>query len=206
MSKRTLATLGLAVAGSQAGHLLSYQLHFGASAQQVQSSGVHAYFPLLARTSLGFVATVLVASLFLIGLARVLARRSSVRATSSTTFMGLLAVLFTIQLACFAGQEIGEAIIGQAPLASPADLLLWGMLGQLPIAILAAAALGWILTRFEAAVEQIHRAVAVRPPAQVSIRVALPVWAETGATFLFARAGASLSKRGPPPSFSIGSY
>jgi hypothetical protein len=124
MRRRIVAMLGLALAGSQAGHLVSYQLRFGAAAQQLQSSGAHAYFPLVARTSLGVAAIVLLASLFLIGLARVLAGRSSVRATSTTSFVGLLAALFTIQLACFASQEVGEALIAHAALASPADLLL----------------------------------------------------------------------------------
>jgi hypothetical protein len=207
MSRRTLVTLGLALAGSQAGHLLSYQVHFGAAAQQVQSSGAHTYFPLVARTSLGIVATVLLASLFFIGLARVLAGRSLVRTQSTTTVMGLLAVLFTIQLLCFAGQEIGEGLIAHAPLASPADLLLWGALGQLPIAIVSATALGWILTRFEAAVDRIRCVIAVRQPAPAPIAVAIPVWTEPDGILLLSRvAGASLSKRGPPSSIPIGSY
>ena len=207
MNKRTAATLGFALAGSQAGHLLSYQLHFGAAAQQVQSSGAHAYFPLLARTSLGIAATILLASLFLIGLARVLTRRSSVRAASTTTLMGLVAALFTIQLVCFAGQEIGEALIAQAPLASPADLLLWGALGQLPTAVLGAIVLGLILTRFEAAVDGIRSVIALRSPSPVPIALAIPVWTQTyGIFLLLGVAGASLRKRGPPPSFPIGSY
>jgi hypothetical protein len=199
--------LGLALAGSQAGHLLSYQLRFGAAAQQVQSSGAHAYFPLLARTSLGIVATVLLASLFLIGLARMLAGRSSVRATSTTSFVGLLAALFTIQLACFAGQEIGEGVIARVPLPSPAEMLLWGALGQLPTAALASTAFGWIFTRFETAVDELRSVIAVRQPAPVPIEVALPVWTETDRTFLLSEvAGPALSKRGPPFSFPIGSY
>jgi hypothetical protein len=207
VNKRTAATLGFALAGSQAGHLLSYRLHFGAAAQQVQSSGAHAYFPLLARTSLGIAATVLLASLFLIGLARMVAGQSSVRAASTTTFLGLLAALFTIQLACFAVQEIGEALMAQVPLASPADLLLWGALGQLPTAVVAAMALGWISTRFEAAVDEIRRVIAVRQSSPVPIALPIPVWTETDGIFLLSRvAGASLGKRGPPSSFPIGSY
>jgi hypothetical protein len=207
MHKRTVAMLGIALAGSQAGHLLSYQLRFGAAAQQVQSSGAHAYFPLLVRTSLGILAIVLLASLFFIGLARVLVGRSTVRATSTTSFIGLLATLFTIQLACFAGQEVGEALIAHARVASPADLLLWGAMGQLPMAALAATALGWIFTRFETAVDEIRSVIAVRPPPPVPIAIALSVWTEADDTFrLSGVAGASLSKRGPPSSFPIGSY
>ena len=207
MHRRTVAMLGLALAGSQAGHLLSYQLHFGAAAQHVQSSGAHAYFPLLARTTMGIGATILVACLFLIGLARVLAGRSSVRSRLTTSFVGLLATLFTIQLACFVSQEIGEGLIARAPLASPADLLLWGALGQLPVSAIAATALGWLFTRFEAALDEIRKVIAVRQPAPVPSAVAIPVWAESLATSLLSRvAGASLGKRGPPSSFPIGSF
>lgn len=207
MHKRTVAILGLALTGSQAGHLLSYQLHFGAVAQHVQSSGAHAYFPLLARTSLGIVAILLLASLSLIGLGRVLAGRSSARATSTTSFVGLLATLFTIQLACFTGQEIGEALVARAPLASPADLMLWGALGQLPVAALAATALGWIFTRFETAVDDIRSVIAIRQPAPVPIPVAIPAWTATDGTYLLSGAtGGSPGKRGPPSSSPIRSY
>jgi hypothetical protein len=207
MHKRTVAMLGLALAGSQAGHLLSYQLHFGAAAQHVQSIGADAYFPLLARTSLGIVATLVIASLFLIGLARVLAGRSSARATSTTSYVGLFATLFTIQLVCFSGQEIGEALVARAPLASPANLMLWGALGQLPVAAVAATALGWIFTRFENAVDVIRSVIAVRQPAPAPITVAIPVWTATDCTFLLSgAAGASAGKRGPPSFSPIGSF
>src|SRR5690242_9024932 len=36
-AKRSLAVLGLGFGGAQAGHLLAYQLRFGAAAQQVQA-------------------------------------------------------------------------------------------------------------------------------------------------------------------------
>lgn len=200
--------LGMGLLGSQAGHLLAYQMRFGAAAQQVQSTGVHAYFPLLARTTLGIVASALLATLFLIGLARVVAGRSAVRTISRPSYVGLLAVLFTLQLACFAGQEIAEALVANAPVGSPADLLLWGALGQLPVAALAAAALAWILTRFEAAVDEIRNVLAIRQPSPVPpTALAIPVWTATGGALLLSRvAGASLTKRGPPSSFPIGSY
>jgi hypothetical protein len=119
----------------------------------------------------------------------------------------LLATLFTIQLACFAGQEIGEALVARAPLASPANLLLWGALGQLPVAALAATALGWIFTRFETAVDEIRGMIAVRQPAPAPTTVAISAWNQIDSTVLLSRAaGASLGKRGPPSSFPIGSY
>ena len=46
-----LAVAAVGMLGSQAGHLLTFQLLFGAGGQHLQSSGSHAYFPLLANTS-----------------------------------------------------------------------------------------------------------------------------------------------------------
>ena len=57
--RRALApVLAVGILGSQAGHLLVFQLRFGAAAQQVQSSGAHAYFPALAKTMLGAAAAI----------------------------------------------------------------------------------------------------------------------------------------------------
>ena len=55
MSHRRLATLVVAAAvlGSQAGHLLVYELRFGSAAGQLQSTGAHFYFPAVAKTGLG---------------------------------------------------------------------------------------------------------------------------------------------------------
>jgi hypothetical protein len=203
--RRTLlAVLGMGLLGSQAGHLLAYQLRFGAAAQQVQSSGAHAYFPVVARTSLGIVATALLFSVFVIGLARVLAGRSSARTSSPPSYLGMLAILFTVQLGCFAGQEVAEALVAQARVGSAADLLLWGALGQLPVAVIAATALRWVLTRFETAVAEIQSALAVLQASPVPVAVAIPVWSSTGRALLLSGvAGASLGKRGPPLSFPI---
>src|SRR5712692_5455837 len=105
-ARRTaFAVLGLGLLGSQAGHLLAYQVRFGSAAQQLQSSGAHAYFPLVAKSALGAAAAVFIAGIFLVGLARVLAGRSRTRTGSETAYIELLAALFTIQLACFIAQE-----------------------------------------------------------------------------------------------------
>ncbi|TMC27638.1 MAG: hypothetical protein E6J32_10280, partial [Chloroflexi bacterium] len=109
MNRRTLAAvLGVAVLGSQAGHVLAYWLRFGDAAHAVQSSGVHTYFPALAKTALGAAAMVLIAALFVIGLARVVAGRRIDR-EAAPSFIRLLAALYTVQLAFFAGQETAEA-------------------------------------------------------------------------------------------------
>lgn len=195
------AVLGLAVLGSQAGHLLAYQLRFGAAAQHIQSTGAHGYFPLLAKTSLGVVGASLLAGLFLIGLARTLTGRASSRTAAGPSYLGLLAILFTIQLACFVGQEVGETLLAGTPVDSAPHLVLWGTLGQLPVAALAAVALGWLARRYETAVSDVRAVLNARPSSLPLGAVAIPVWVTPdGASFLSQVAGASLAKRGPPTS------
>jgi hypothetical protein len=195
------AVLGLAAFGSQAGHLLAYQLRFGAAAQHVQSTGAHGYFPLVAKTSLGVVGAVLVAGILLIGLARVLTGRPSSHAIAGPSYLGLLALLFTVQLACFVGQEVGESLLAGSPVDSAPHLLLWGTLGQLPVAAIAAVALGWLARRYESAVNEVRAVVNARPTLLPFAAVAIPVWVTLGRASLLSQvAGGSLAKRGPPVS------
>jgi hypothetical protein len=144
--RQALAVGAVGILGSQAGHLLTFQLLFGSAAQHLQSSGAHAYFPLLAKTALGVVALIFLAGMFVIGLARMVSGRSRVAAGDQKPFVELVAILFTIQLACFIVQEITEAMIAGTPAASAPQLLLGGTLGQLPVAGLAAIGLRWLLT------------------------------------------------------------
>ncbi|HET6310698.1 MAG TPA: hypothetical protein VFH00_06800 [Candidatus Nitrosotalea sp.] len=196
--KRAWLAVGIAVLVSQAGHLLAYQLRFGAAAQAIQSSGAHVYFPGLVRASLGAAAALVLAGVFVVGLARLLSGRA-IRPDSAPPFLRLCAAMFTIQLACFAGQEVVEALFVGAPAASVADLLLWGTLGQLPAAVMAAAGLRWLMARFETAVTEIRVALASIPIQPFLPGVEIPVWAHTDrAWFLRSAAGASLAKRGPP--------
>jgi len=202
-----LAVLGLGLLGSQAGHLLTYVLRFGAAAQQVQSSGVHAYFPLLVKTSLGLIAAALIGTLFLIGLARALNGRAMARTSPGPSYVSLLAGLFTIQLPFCIGQETTEAFFAGSRVDSATGLLLWGTLGQLPVAAIAALTLGWLASRFESALDLIRAALAVRPPSPTPVVVLLPLEASPNrAKLLFAVAGASLAKRGPPTFCRISAF
>lgn len=145
--KRALAMLGVAVLGSQAGHLIAYELRFGAAAQQVQSTSAHAYFPLLAKTVLGAAAMLLIAALLIVGFARLSTGRKIER-ESAPSLLRLLAGLYTLQLAFFLAQETIEG--------SPAgELLMWGLLGQLPVAFAGAVALRWLLARLGPALARI---------------------------------------------------
>jgi hypothetical protein len=193
--------LGLGLIASQAGHLVAFQLRFGPAAQTLQSSGSHAYFPMVAKTTLGVVAAVLVAAVFVIGLARVLSGRSSTRARGRFGYIELLAALFTIQLACFVTQEVGEAIFSGTAVDSATHLLLWGTLGQLPVAAIAALALGWLWARFESAVDELRAVLTVAPDPMEPIAVAAALWPVPDRGRLLSQvAGGSLGKRGPPSS------
>jgi hypothetical protein len=196
-----LFVAAVGILGSQAGHLLTFQLMFGSAAQHLQSSGSHAYFPLMAKTSLGIVAASFVVGMFVIGLARMLNTGSRVAVGSQKPLLELVAILFTIQLACFIVQELVEAAIaGTAPASAP-QLLLGGTLGQLPVAVVAAIGIRWLLTRFESAVAELRALLpAVSSPIMATV-LPVRVWASAnGGLLLRESAGASLGKRGPPTS------
>jgi hypothetical protein len=199
--RQVLAVAAVGILGSQAGHLLIFQLIFGSAAQHLQSSGAHAYFPLLAKTSIGAIAAALVAGMFVIGLSRILSGRTRVAAPSPGSFVQLVAALFTIQLACFITQEVVEGMVSGTGSASAPYLLLWGTLGQLPVAAVAAAGLRWLWTRLEAAVEDLRAVLtAVRTP-RIRALIAVRSWpAPNGALLLTQLAGGPLDKRGPPTS------
>ena len=200
------AVLGLGLLGSQAGHLLAYQVKFGAAAQQIQASGAHAYFPLVAKTALGAAAAALIGALVVMGLARILSGRR-VRSTTEPSYISLFAFLFSIQLAAFVAQETAEAIIASSSVGSAPGLMLWGTLGQLPIAAIAALALHWLSARVESAVGLIRDVIGATVPLRPAPLVAIPVYEASDQALLTSRiAWSNLARRGPPTSLRISSY
>jgi len=193
-----LLVLGAGLLGSQAGHLLAYQLRFGAAAQQVQSSGAHAYFPALAKTGLGLAALTLIAALLITGAARLVVARP-IAGAAAPSLVRLLAVIYTVQLAGFAAQETAEAALGAGSSGSAPLLLLVGAAGQLPVAVAASLAVRWLLTT-------VHPAVAVlriRPtPAGrlVVAAFALRTWPLATAELRSIEIFDSSYVRGPPSS------
>lgn len=199
--RQALTVAAVGILGSQAGHLLAFQLLFGSAAQHIQSSGSHAYFPLLAKTALGVVAAAFLAGMFVIGLARMVSGRSRVAAGAQNSYVELVALLFTVQLACFIVQEVTEAAIAGTGAASAPYLLLWGTLGQLPVAAVAAIGLRWLWTRFESAVEELHAVLAMVSAPAAPAPLTVQVWpAANGNVLRLQLAGGSLNKRGPPTS------
>jgi len=204
--RTAFAVLGLGLLGSQAGHLLAYQVRFGAAAQQIQSSGAHAYFPLVAKTALGAAAAALIGALLLVGVARILSGRR-IRSGTEPSYVSLLAVLFTVQLAAFVAQEVAEAIIAGNRVASAPDLMLWGTLGQLPIAAIAALAFQWLSARIEVAVGLIRDIVRATIALQAAPTTAIPVSAACEQALVSSRmAWSDLTRRGPPTSLRISQY
>jgi hypothetical protein len=197
--------VGFGVVLSQLGHLLVYQLQFGASAYAVQSTGVHAYFPVFAKTGLGLGAGALLASLLVIGAARIAAAgrgRNSI--AGGPSYLSLLGALFTVQLVFFAVQETAEATAAGTAVATAPHLLLLGSVGQLPVALLAALALKWLLVQFDSAVTELRVAVTSMPLPVAPAATAIFIWSHVD---LVPRAvtGASLAKRGPPSALRFSS-
>ncbi len=198
MRSRFWAILGLAVAGAQGGHELAYRLKFGAASQQVQATGAHEYFPLLLKTALGAVALGLIGALLVVGVARVVANGTRVRAEPGPSFVTVLAMLFTLQLAWFMGQEVTEAMVAGVPPPSAADLLLWGMVGQLPVAFAGATVLAWLGRRVEFAVAVLASLSRAAAPLVIAPPLApQPVMFER-AVALAHIARSPIVKRGPP--------
>jgi len=191
--------LGLAVLASQAGHLLAYQLRFGAAAQHLQGSGAHAYFPALAKTGLGTLAALTVGGLFMVGFARIAGGRALRRESTSLPYLRLVAAMYTIQLAIFVAQELSESAVAGTPGPSPTVLLLWGTLGQLPVAALAAAGLRWLLVRFRSAVQELGIAFAPLRFDTVFAPLLQSVASGSDSALLHSNGErASLAERGPP--------
>ena len=197
MSRGRLALAGIALGAvaSQAGHLLAYQLRYGAAAAQVQSAGAHAYFPTLVKTGIGLAAAFLVLALLAIGLARVVTGRPLDHAPAPD-LLRLLAALFGIQLAVYVVQETIEMAAGSPPTSAP-SLLLWGTAGQLPVALLAALALRWLAVRVGPAVARLLS------PAAPALRlmpspVVVSVWPAAPVPIPAAHLTADCNRRGPP--------
>jgi hypothetical protein len=192
--KRALPVVLLGAAGSQAGHLLAYEMRYRAAAAAMQSQGAHAYFPATVQVLGGCVGSAGLAALLVIGAARLLGRGGSPRRRSPMEFLPLL---FVLQLGFFAGQETAEALAAGAATPDAASLILWGAAGQLPAALAGALALAWLGTRVEAAVTSLCD----RPVSLRSHRLRPPRLLPGAPQLIGAPSQASISasrKRGPP--------
>jgi hypothetical protein len=193
------ALFGFGAVLSQLGHLLVYQLQFGATAQIVQSTGAHAYFPTVVKTSLGLGAAAVLASLLVICAARFVTAARWRAIAGGPSYVRLLGALFTVQLVFFTLQETAESMAAGTAVATAPHLLLMGSVGQLPVALLGALALKWLLVRFETAVTEIRVALAYVPRSISPLIVVVSAWSHDD---LVRRPTAftSLAKRGPPSS------
>src|SRR5579859_8131167 len=130
------------------------------------------------------------------GLARIIHGR--IQRGGAPSFLRLLAALFTIQLAIFAGQESVEAALSGAPGNSIDALLLIGTLGQLPVAALAAFALRFLLVEVVPALAEVRlHLTPSQPLGFVPVLTPLPV-TETGDVLRSRRATHIVRKRGSP--------
>jgi hypothetical protein len=197
--KMAAALVGFGVLLSQFGHLLVYQLEFGSAAQAVQSAGAHAYFPTFAKTGLGIAAAAVLGSLLVIGAARLAAGGRIQPIAAGPSYMSLLGALFTVQLVSFAVQETIESMAAGTAIAGAPHLLLMGSVGQLPVAIVAALALKWLLLRFEAAVLTIRTAIASARTSVATPRIVLLPRTPRLAPSLLEACPSAYIKRGPPP-------
>jgi hypothetical protein len=161
-----IGVVGVALFASQLGHLAAYRLRFGARGTQLGTTGVHGYVPGVTAVAGAAVGGALIASLLLIAISRLLAGRAAgMRARRRVGLVDLLALLFVLQLGCFAIQEMVESLVSGAVIPDALSLLLWGSAGQLPVAVFGALILSWLTARFETALRSLVEGV--RGPAAV---------------------------------------
>ncbi|MBJ7596579.1 hypothetical protein [Candidatus Nephthysia bennettiae] len=187
-----------ALAGSQLGHLLVYALRLGPEGLAATGTGAHAYLPSLATALAGLGGGAFLGVLVVLAAARILAtRRGGLQRFERPPVLDLMAVIFAAQLTLFAVQETAEAVLTGRTVPTAGDLLLWGTLGQLPIAALAALALSWLTAGLRIALQDLtHARASARLTASVSIR---PVSAPVAPALVIAWSpGRRLLRRGPP--------
>jgi hypothetical protein len=183
---------------SQLGHLVAYALRFGPDAAARQSTGAHAYFPIVLQWGSTALGAALLALLLLLGVARFMVGMRNDRVPEGGWPVApLLLTLLAAQLAIFAGQERAEAWLAALPPAPAGHLLAWGIAGQLPIAVLAALGLSWISARVRRAVRRLRRSRPV-PVLPRGALLPVPAWAPATTPRLLPIALAGFVTRGPP--------
>jgi hypothetical protein len=169
---RRLAVVLAVLAGSQLGHALTYFARFGVDGARYQSAGAHGYFPLLTAGLGGALGVALMTGLAVVAAARcTLLAPAGYRTRGTVRYLDVLAPAFAAQLVVFAGQESIEALAAGHAVPSVGELLLWGALGQLPAAVVAAIVIAWLLTRLEAAWEAL-----VEGTSRLLVQPATPVF------------------------------
>jgi hypothetical protein len=189
--------LAIALIAAQAGHLVAYSLRFGGAALDVQATGAHWYFLSVAKTALGLAALAALVVLLVIGFGRLAVGRR-LEPDRNTPFIRTLAAMYTLQLGVFVVQETVEAMAGGGHLGSAPALMLWGAIGQLPVALAVTIALRWLGVRVRPALAAIRLATL---PIVHEILCALSAPAPRIATVTVAPRyllAGGLRRRGPP--------
>lgn len=203
---RRLRYLGVSLivftlASAQLGHMVAYGLKLGPGpAAAFQSQSVHSYFPTTARLAGALLGAGLILSLLIVGGARLLAgRRRRLQIETGWRWLDTMAVLFTMQLAIFAGQETIEALVAGASVTSVPELVLWGAIGQLPVAAVGGLALSWFSARLVQALRQLRAPVLESPQLWPAQPTCVSSWPPAALLPLRISAPAVFRKRGPPP-------
>lgn len=201
---RLLAAAGLALPMSQVGHAASYLERYGTPGLQVEREDVHAYFPQLFQSSAEVLGLLLLAVLVVLAAGRMaLGRGLGLRHPPRSGLIGPLLTMAVLQFDLYVVQESVEAIAAYQPytFALLGTILGWGLAGQLPVAFLAAGALTWLATGWEASLRGLRSVWRLAPqfpgplpPPEAGTR---PGSARCAVPLREDRDG--VAKRGPPP-------
>ncbi|MBO0689245.1 MAG: hypothetical protein J2P40_06720 [Candidatus Dormibacteraeota bacterium] len=202
--RHLLAAALLALPLAEVGHTLAFVARYGPPGLELQTVGVHGYFPTALRLSAAGVGLTLLAAVCVLALGRILLGRGlGLTRTGGHPFLSLLLVATVVQLDVYLVQETVETVLAHEPytFATLASALAWGLAGQLPVAAANALGLRWLSFRLEATIGGVRSAFQLSarllrpvPPLAVAVRPA-PM---SRARVVGEQAGAAFAKRGPP--------
>lgn len=191
--------LGLVL--SQPGHVLAYVAHYGLPGFMRSFGGIHAYLPVLLQLTTGGLGLALLLGLLVLGVGRLaLGRALGRRAEPGLSLLHLFLVAGAVQVDVYVIQETVEAMLGGSLLDGRVvvSMLLWGVAGQLPLALLAAFAVRWLWVRLRQTVEAVRCDLASAPPPPGAVAIALPAVRLDRESPLARVVLAALWDRGPP--------
>jgi hypothetical protein len=193
-----LAAIALAFPLSQLGHELAYLVHYGMAGLAIEQHGAHRYFPQILKISGAGLGLVALGALLVLAVDRALFESGCepprVELSRGEAFVCLLA----IQLQLFLCQELIEMWAVGQPISVTNVPLVWGLVGQLPVALVAALAFSWLSVRMVGAYKK-PRAWLVAPPVPRPPAIVIPIWTEPcSVTRATAAAPSIFLKRGPP--------
>lgn len=187
---------------SQPGHLAVFMLRYEGHGLALSTQGIHTYLAAVLPLTFAGLGVAALLALLVLGLGRLALGHALGRARRpGPPLLLLFAVVAAVQMLIYAAQETAEMALDRSVLdaAALASMLVWGAAGQLPLALLAAMALRWLMVRLLVVATAIRSTLATVPrPAPDILPTAIEWHDHDQRADLRGIVPAAFRKRGPP--------